>query len=97
MVGVVPSIIPRSLMVNDPPGSRRALSRSNTEGLKQTYIVNLRNFILHLVYLENLILINRSIVAFFVLISCLVSLCTLALENLKLKSIFQDHLFNFSM
>lgn len=34
MLGVVPSMTPRSLMVKDPPGSRRAFSRSSTDGLQ---------------------------------------------------------------
>ena len=35
-LGVVPSMTPLSLMVRQPPGSRRALSRSSTDGLNNT-------------------------------------------------------------
>ena len=38
MVGICPSMTPLSLIDNTPPGSRRALSRSSTDGLEQTEV-----------------------------------------------------------
>ena len=38
MEGICPSMTPLSLIDNTPPGSRRALSRSSTDGLEQTEV-----------------------------------------------------------
>lgn len=40
ILGVFPSITPRSLMVRDPPGSSRALRRSRTEALSTEYTIS---------------------------------------------------------
>lgn len=41
MVGVFPSMTPRSLMVRDPPGSSRAFRRSRTEALSTEGMISL--------------------------------------------------------
>lgn len=41
ILGVFPSMTPRSLMMRDPPGSRRALRRSSTEALRREHTIHL--------------------------------------------------------
>lgn len=41
ILGVFPSMTPRSFMMRDPPGSRRALRRSSTEALRPEHIMYL--------------------------------------------------------
>lgn len=48
ILGVFPSMTPRSLMVRDPPGSSRALRRSRTEALSTGYVISTMSVLLYI-------------------------------------------------